>query len=142
MKNMMKLFVSAIIAVFLFTTTVGAQVTTKDVTVTVNKKGTKYFETNASGQKTFNFTISGLATQAELNAFATTFRAIAGVEKLDVSTTMTNSKWTATAIFSEKATKAFLANVLKKAGVTKIIIDGTSMTPSELLTFKAKSSDK
>ena len=140
MKNMMKNLIAATIAVFLFSTITYAQVSTKEVTITVNKKGDKLCTKNAAGNAVFDFVINGLTTQKEIDDFTSKFKTLKGVADLVV--TSVDNKWTASATINVKATKNYLKTLLTLAGVSKIIIDGQTIYTSELENYKATKTTK
>jgi hypothetical protein len=142
MKKMMKFMLTALIAAFLFTTVSFAQTSTTEITITVNKKSEKLFTRTVSGQKSFDFFISGLTTQQEIDAFVLKFKALKGVVDMTVSSQMTDNKWSANAIFIEGAKKILLANTLTAAGVSKVVINGVTIPAAELAAYKFKATDK
>jgi hypothetical protein len=141
MKKMMKLLLTATIAVFLFSTITYGQTSTKEITFTVKKTGDKLFTKNSSGLKTFEFTMSGLTTQAEIDAFTVKFNKIRGVEKFTATLT-TDNTWDGSVTFSVKTSRSFLKKVLIEAGVSKIVVGGKTIITSEWDTSSSKSKSK
>ncbi len=137
---MMKSLLTATIAVFLFSTITYAQVSTKEITITVNKKGDKLCTKNTTGNAVFDFVINGLTTQKEIDDFTTKFKTLKGVA--DFVVTSSDNKWNASATINVKATKNYLKTLLTLAGVKKVIIDGKTILTAELESYRATPTTK
>ena len=138
MKTNLKFFTTLLISVYLLSAVSFAQTQYKEVIFTVSKKGDNFFSKNSLGQKTIDFTISGISTQEDMDAFSVKFKTIDGVINLEVVAGVTSGTWTATATFFERINKKLLQNILLQAGVKKVIIDGKAYSSEEIGTFSTK----
>lgn len=141
MKINLKFYATLLISIFMFSAFSFAQDQSKEITFSITKKGDKFFTKNSQGQKSIDFTITGIDTQEEMKAFITKFKAIEGVLKFDVSSTSTNGSWSASATFLGRATKKYFGNVLVATGVKKIIIDGNVVNSEDLDKYSNKSNE-
>lgn len=87
---------------------------------------------NAVGQKVFNFEVSGLATQTDVSNFKSKFEGRQGLVSLTISNAESATDRSGTFIFERGTKGSYLRDLLIKAGIKTIYIDGVAYSVDEL----------
>lgn len=110
--------------------TVYSQVT-EGITFIMNKKDGKVVTRNAQEQKVFDFFVTGLGTNEDVDAFTAEFKKMKFVIDITISNELIDNKRTGTAIFHGDATRQYIRNALIYSGVKHVVIDDKTINAED-----------
>ncbi len=110
---------------------------TNSIAITLISQISVLDQENSGQQKLFEFTLSGLQSEADINQFTEKIKNYRGVISFDINDNGEGNLITATAIFYSYANKKYLCNLMKYCDVSIINYNNKSFTLEEFTNIKS-----
>lgn len=120
MKRLFQIIIAMFIAFYSFST-VSAQENT-EITFSITKINGKLINSNAQEQKAISFSVFGLSSNEEVDAFIAKFKQMKFVVDITISYDFLYGKRIGSATFQSDATSVDIKNAMLNAGVTHVFI--------------------
>jgi hypothetical protein len=136
MKRFYQIAIALFIAVFSFSTLSAQE--NAGITFSMIKKDGKLIHRIKMELQVLDFTVAGLNSNAEVDAFIAKFKALESVADITISYDLVDNKRVGSATFQKKATHADMKNALLSSGVTQVIIDEKEININDVVIENTK----